>query len=615
MNNEVVLNESLMDKIIIPDSKNANSDFNEFGFFIQNGKYFTKIRGKNDISIDVDISNFVMKSLYNMINGTNNSSRIIFIKRYSKERNLLEVKSSDLKPDTFETILKSFGCTFYGSSYQLKKIFAHLMDEEKTANIIEVLGWNDEHEIYVFADSFLTSENKLLVVDEMGMIDYNKKNYYLPAFGQANLKNADYSIEKTFKFRPGKIDFKTWSDLFFKSSGDKAIIGMLYSIMACYRDLIFHKFGFFPFLYLFGDKGTGKSQFTQRMLLLFGSDTTGTPLNNATVVALNRLVSSRSNSLFYFKEYTTETDLLAENFILSGYDGAGRETGVKSNDTKTKRFPILSGIAFDGNALPRKSNILSRMILLSFESTTFTNEEKTSFDKLREYSEYGFGNVLLEILSIRKNFKIELKEEFKKSELRIKTLIQNNEEFNSLKTADERLLQHTYILLTVFSICNKYIDFPFSTEQAENAILSNAVSLNSILIQTSVTSIFWESFSHNIKKGLFQEYAESDAMPINNKNAVYRIKYSSAEILLQIKLQAYYPFYVKYCKDNGMRFLDSNSLRLILTSTNNQSFIQSQQKGRNRAYTDSKFGSCYQFKLEESENKNSFILDNVEISL
>jgi len=500
----------ILESYHIPDSKDEDEAFSEFGYAIIDGKYYTRRTikaGKKEEHIKEDVSNFVMKFLYNITNGTNNSTRLIYLQRKPRkngedhEKKLIEVRSNEVKPEAFETILKSYGCTFLGNAYTLKKIFAYLMDDEDSAVIISLLGWNSEHQIYAFADSVFTQDGQLLKVDPMGIIKHESKAYYLPAYGLANMTNEDYLNDKSYKFRTGKIGFETWASLFYHASGKNAIAGTLYAIMAMFRDLIFDQLKFFPFFYLFGEKGTGKTSYIQPLLTLIGSDATGTPLNNATVVALSRIVSSRCNSLFYLKEYTTETDHLAEDFILSGYDGAGRETGVKSNDTKTKKFPIRSGIIFDGNALPRKSNILSRMILLTFERTTFSDQQKQAFEQLRIQSQYGFGNVLLEILSMRPDVEQTLKDEFAKSKAKILQAIRVNERYQQMRNADERILQHTSLLFTIYRISKQKLVFPFTENDVLDAIMDIGGSMMEKLRNTDSVTVFWESLAFNINKG------------------------------------------------------------------------------------------------------------------
>ena len=583
----------------IPDSENTNEDHSKNGFFIKNGKYYTfeARRGKNE---SIELSNFTMQSLFHLVNGTNNSKRIIKIQRNTGEISIIEVASSELKPDSFETILKSKRSTFLGSPYHLKKIFSQLMDNEIEAIILSVLGWNQEHEVYVFADAVF-SKNKILKINEIGIIEANSKRFYLPAFGLANDTNEDFDNEKLYSFKNGDIDFKEWSELFYQSFGANGAIGILFLIISVFRDIVFNQVRFFPFLFLFGDFGTGKTSFVERLLSLFGSDIIGTPLNNATSIALSRLASTRINGLFYFKEYTNETDEKAQDFILTAYDGAGRTTGVKSNDNKTKSFPVRSGLIFDGNHLPtQKTAILSRMILLNFEESSFSNSQKIAYDTLKNSASNGLGKVLIEILEKREFFERRFKVAFEENVSDLKEKYKN--------TFPERTINHIALLWSPAKILFEKLNFPFDNSVLLS-IIENAENQNNLLKQSGSVSIFWEAFSNSLKKGLIVRFDGN-----NSKIAQFNIKETdNSSGIIQIKLLNLYPLYVRYCRENNIQFIDQNSLKMLLTSKSNKEFLHNSQKGRGSSYTDKNFGSCYQFAYTKIDDP--IYISNIEINL
>lgn len=601
----IKLNSTFIDDIVICDSEDITKDQKQFGFYVWDGIYKTIEKNNKGSETEIQLSNFVMKSVFHLLNGSNNTNRIIFIQRSSGQKYFVDVLSSEMKPESFETILKSKRCTFFGNAYQLKRIFAKMMDEETEAITLDYLGWNQEHRLYAFANAIF-SEPDIILVDKIGIVTVKQTNYYLPAFGFTNINSDDFRTERLYKYEPGQTNFEEWSRLFYEAFGSNAIIGLLFTISAIYRDIIFNSVGFFPFLFLFGDFGTGKTSFTENLLSLFGRDTVGTPLNNATIVALSRLVSSRCNSLFYFKEYTNETDSNAEDFILTAYDGAGRTTGIKSNDNKTKSYPVRSGLIFDGNHLPsQKSAILSRMVLLNFEISSFSTEQTNAFKKLKELEFDGLGIVLTEILSCRNIIEDKFASLYRQVSREIK---------NSTPKYPERILNHISLLYTIYKLLQEILKFPINDEIAKKTILDNAESINNLLAESSSVSVFWQSFAYCVKKGLITRYDETSQFG-NRIGAIYRIKIEPAEdvVILQIKLPDYFPNYVKYCKENNIRFLDNSSLRMMLTSKSNKTFIPSTQKGRKLAYTDKQIGSCYQFYAEKTETGIS--INDVEINI
>jgi len=588
-----------LNSLFIADSEDKNRDQEEFGFFIRDGKYYI-IKREKESSHDVEQSNFVMKSIYHLANGSNNSQRIIYLQRNTGEKQLIEVYSSELKPESFETVLKSNRCTFFGSSYTLKRIFSRLMDLEDEATILHMIGWNAEHRLYVFADAIF--DGSLKMINSLGIIETAARKFYLPAFGFANIHNEDWKSERLYMFREGKTDFRNWARLFYDAYGSNGAIGIVFTILSIFRDVVFDQVGFFPFLFLFGDFGTGKTSYTEKLLSLFGKDVIGIPLNNATTVALSRIVSSRINSMFYFKEYTNETDESAGDFILTSYDGAGRKTGLKTTDNKTKDYPVRSAIIFDGNHLPtQKSAILSRMILLNFESSTFTGKETEAFNQLKVLADEGFGNVLLEILQLRSLIEEYFRTTFLETARKIK---------NSGLDFPDRTINHLALLVSVMEIVGQRLELPFEINEFKRIIIENAENQKHLLEESSAIHIFWESFAYGIKRGFLTGY--SDGID-GAQRSHYRLKEEENKKVLQIKLTDIYPNYVRYCKENNLRFLDKSSLKMILTAKTNKTFIPNHQKGRSQGYTDKKFGFCYQFIAQSIEN--GIEINDVEINL
>ncbi len=591
----------------ILDSVDIDDDFNKYEFYSFESKYFT-YETRNKKTISIQLSNFIGKSLFNLVNETNNSKRIIQIQRDSGEIYLIEIQSSDMKPDSFETILKSKRCTFFGNAQILKRIFHKWMDEELQAKIINTLGWNPSNNIYAFSNAVYDFQSKeLLEIDSIGIINDEKtgEKYFLPAFSQSNINDLDYEKDRKFRFIKGEIGFNEWAKIYYKAYGLNGAIAIQYLIMSLFWDIIFEQIGFFPFLFLFGAYGTGKTSLVESLLKVFGMDYIGISLNNASQVGLSRSIASRNNTIFYLKEYTSDTDDSNQDLLLTAYDGSGRTTGIKSNDNRTQIAAVKSAIILDGNNLPvQKSAVLSRMILMNFDNNTFSTEQTENWNKLKEIENEGLGKVIIDILSHREIFLKEFKSKFDLNKRELKESGKAN--------FDDRTLQHVALILTPSSLLWEKLEFPFEFKNLVIDVINNARDQSELLRQTNETTIFWESFSYNIQKGILIEFKKE---LYNKKESHFNIKRISGnpcnENILQIKYSIIYPEYVKYCKNNNLKFIDKNSLKRLLTSESYKHFINGCQKDRGGSYTDKYFGSCYQFNLVTKDN--DLFIDEIEI--
>lgn len=598
--------------ILVSDSEDKENDDIKKGFFVLNSKYYTAEKNSKGEYNEIELSNFIGKSIFNLIDGTNNSKRIIQLQRYSGEIHTVEIQSSDMTPTTFETILKSKRCTFFGSAYKLKKIFAAWMEEEKTANIIDVMGWNNKFQLFAFSNgAYFPEKNKLYLVNENGIIceEERKINYFFPAYSFANIDNPLYDNERKFKYLEGGLNFERFAELYFKAFGWNGAIGLSFAILALFWDLIFDQIGFFPFLFLFGPFGTGKTSFIEPLLSLFGTDTIGNSLNNSSTIGLTRVLASRNNALLYLKEYTADTDKSNQDLLLSAYDGAGRTIGIKSNDNRTQVSNIKSALLIDGNELPvQKSAVLSRMILLNFEGNKFNNTQITNFNILKKEQERGLGKVLIEVLSKRKKFQENFKEIFNKN---ISDLKEQQLDFSA------RTFNHVALILTPYLLLYDEFQFPFKFNDLYQNIIDVSIDQENLLKETNDISIFWQAFAYNVKKNNLIRFDDSTGYSSNKEFAHYNYKFkekveNKGLHILQIKYSVVYPEYVKYVKSNNQRLLDQSSLRKLLTSKTYKHFIPSSNE-KKTASTDKKFGSCFEFILEKT-NEGLFI-DNIELDL
>ena len=172
--------------------------------------------------------------------------------------------------------------------------------------------------------------------------------------------------------------------------GISAIIGISYSIAAMFRDVIYNSRQTFPYLFLFGLPGVGKTSFTDLLLKLFGDPQDGVSLNNiSTAKGMARKTAQLKNALVYFKEYSNagmDNNLI--HFLKTAYDGIGYERAQTSNDNRTNTTRVNSGIIIDGNEIPEKNSaVFSRCILLQFSKTAYTAEQRKAFEQLKNISQ------------------------------------------------------------------------------------------------------------------------------------------------------------------------------------------------------------------------------------
>ena len=591
------------EKPIERNSKDWFNEHEEHGFYKKDGKYYVREVTKKGAN-NVVISNFLMEILYHFDDGSKDTKRLVKIQHHSGRFKNIEIYNSEASPDRFETILKSFGCSFLGSSYHLKKIFVMQMDNEGRANAINKLGYNPDFDIYALSDCVI-ADNKVIKANPIGILENNGQLFYLPAWTDSNVNSSDFANERRFRFIPGRLNLTQWMSLIYRAFGVNGAIGISYLMQSVFRDVVFKQTNFFPYLYLFGQAGVGKTTYIDMLLRLFGDKDPGISIKGSTTKALVRAAAQKTNAITYYKEYSNAVDSDFINTFKSLYDGTGYSIAMQTNDAKTKTFLAESGFIFDGNVLPTaETAFFDRMMVLTFELNRFTDDSTNAYIKLKEECENGFGLVLQEMLAFRPVFVEKYKAAFNAVywQLKGKSTTYNGIDFEAIdinfgginiSRLPERTIQHVaftiapvYVLLGVF-------EFPFDLSEFVQKVLGDAVEKFDMMNELNSISVFWDAinFEAGQKQGRITHPVEG------NEKAAHYLR-DNAEKVLYIKIKELYPLYVDYCKKTMIQHEDIQTLRKMLTASNYPFIPNKTQGDRGQAYTKYGFGSCYRFSFE-----------------
>jgi hypothetical protein len=562
----------------IPDSKDEREDIGKFGFFKRDSCYYVEDQYKGKVR-ERRISNFIMTIFFFLPDGSDDAIRIFFLQSRSGKSKLLTISSKSLNVKSFKSSIASVGgFSFLGTQNELDIILEELREKEDTAHNVGVLGYQTEFNLYAFSNGVIHNGN-FRKVDRFGVVKANGKSLYIPAFSVINKYSPWFDKERKFKFSPGKIKFKEWSNLVYKAYHDKAAVGMCFVIGALFRDIIFKEIGFYPFLFLFGDYGVGKTSFSELFLSLFGAGNKGLSLEaGSTSKSVARSADQQRNSLLYLKELDSKIESKIIGFLKTAYDGIGYSRAQTTQDNKTHDTQVNSAMMLDGNYLPTQSSALfSRMIILNFSSHSFSDEETKAFKKLKEEAKAGYGNVILEILKHRSHFVKEFKEQF--------DIVYHELKYQNPSTTNysERNVKHVTLLLAIYKVMSSRLEFPMSYDELYDCLLENAREQNESIQRISEVNQFWNAI----------EFLKSD-LTINKQH--YRIVKHDGKNLLGIRFSLIYPSYRRFCLSQNQSELDLNTLLALLKDQ--KSFVKTWQKGRIDSHTIKDFGSAYLFDFK-----------------
>lgn len=530
----------IYDIIKIPLKKNQHIS-NQYE--IKDSHY--KARNKNGNYFE--ISDCVLSVLYRFSDEL--GTRLIKAQQVSiNGRNkieLFQIASKDLKVDGIDTALSKVGFSFFGSKFHLSHILKDLKHKEKQAELIETYGWQLENKMFLWSNCGLDSENNLIYPNSIGVITDKEKNLYLPT--ASPVKNKDIEDLKQFKYSEGKIDFKEFSKLFYLSNKENGSIGIQFYLLSLFRDIVFDYLDFFPYLYLYGEAGAGKTSYVDSLLGLFGDQSKGHALKSITQAGITRVASQRRNAMVYLKEYSKDVPNYVEDYLKTGYDGQARTVAIGGTSKNTVSYEVESSGVIDSNFLPtNETAVFTRMIILDFETTNFTTEQTQAYETLKQEEKNGLSQITKEILLHRELFESNFKEVF--------YTVLDGLKKNGLKKKfkHERTLKHIALILTPYHILESVLKFPYTLMELEDSMINHALQQEKKLNSFNTTNMFWQALAYYKQQGKVLEYDFN----VNNKNVHFvRIPKDATHGYLYIKsvkLAELTTNYVSFCKSQGI---------------------------------------------------------------
>jgi hypothetical protein len=492
-----------------------------------------------------------MEIVYFFPDGSNNAKRLLKIQRNIEKTELIELCTKDFTVANFNAAIRSKGnYQFFGSNNDLGHILSYILEKEATALELLVLGYQREYNIYAFSNGIINADNEYKPVNDFGIVSQGDKTFYLPAFSFLNEQNIGMKNERDFIYREGEIDVKRWSKLFYTMYGERAAIGIAYTIATIFRDIIFKDFAHFPFLYLFGSASTGKTTFVDCLSGIFYKEHTGISLsNNSTSKAMARRLAQFRNAPLYLKEFKNSKADNTSNYLLSAYDGAGYDRAQMSNDNRTHQTGVDCALIIDGNEIPEENTpVFSRVILLKFDKNQITAETTHAKECFETETAEGTGQILKSIIAHRDHINTNYSYEYKRIKKHLK------QSYFSDKECLERNIEHAALIVTCMTLLIDKFEFPFTIAELEEWVCKASNFQNDMLRDTDEVTEFWNTINH----------LAINAQIKNNTEYIVKSPLKSRDHVLCLRFNDVYKSYEKSQRTTGHSPISKQTLIQML---------------------------------------------------
>ena len=476
------------DKLPLPKSVNRE-EFEKHGFYEMVDGYKTGYwfwaGGKEKFS---QASNFVIRPLFHVYSKMDNK-RLVEINN-GRYKSVLDLPSKALVGiQQFREMMYAEGnFRFDGQASHLNKIVAKISEQFPRCEELKTLGWQTEG-FYAFSDGIFCGN--WIPVDSHGVVVHNDKHFFLPAFSSiySDVREEDdtYENDRWFKFHHNpKNNFEKWSKLMISAYSNKGMFGIAFFVASLFRDMIYAKYKIFPHLFLFGEKGSGKSQLGWSLNNVFWNGQPGFNLTAGTNVGFFRKLARARNSVTWYDEYNDYIDPKRFQALKSAYDGIGHEKGVMSRDNRTESTKVNSSCVISGQYLPTIDDnaLFTRSLLLTFRKEDWQGNEDImkAYSELKGLEETGLSAVIGDVVKFRdlmeKNYTHVFQQEFQKLK-------------DELEDYNERILRNFATIISAVKCLQEVLKFPFSYDELFNQSKTMIIEQSAQISESEALSQFW----------------------------------------------------------------------------------------------------------------------------
>lgn len=470
----------------------------EYGFFTRNNEYYIRQTFKTH-SKDIRISNYSKELLYALKDGSDNSPLLFRLTKNNGDKALLEIRSQDLfnLQKYCSKILSLGGYNFNSSLTILKNIIEKLYPLSKSATSITTLGQSLTHDFFSFYNGVLVASGEFMKCNEYGIVEVGNDCFYISSGTLQNIDNPAYIDDRKFKYVPGNLTLEVFTEKIFNIYNIDGLVGLCYTIASIHRDIIFKETNAFPFLFLYGPKGSGKSTYINFFMEIFG-DPIPEITSTSTSKAIERKFSQTVNNIQYIKEFSSEFEEILRDILKNAYDGVGYSRAQTSQDNRTQTAMVRAGIVIDGNYFPTTDDALFSRLIFRNWNPVFASETKVKIQELQDLLKQGNGNLFTQIYKQRLIYKDKFTSTLREKIQEIKKLfISRRIRFT------EREISHIAILASVFKLSMNLNEKAY--ELFINSLIENSLAQTKITEGIDSVNKFFEALEVLSEKGTLVE--------------------------------------------------------------------------------------------------------------
>lgn len=362
----------------------------EFGKYIAHRKI-----GKNEF--EIPISNFTIKIIATHETQEGIIREVQFTNEFGEVTPAFSLDPDGMSgSDGFKTFCLSKGNYIWrGNREDLADLWEQEFLEDDGRHIIEPdhIGWIPSEKMWLFGNTAITKDGREMRPDKSHIFWTEKKGLKPVPLGVTSGKTA---ISEGLPYlNLGSFDTGNFCEKLRDSVGvNEANLMLGWSSAVLYMEEVFNLYGCFPFLFVTGRRGSGKSTIAEWLMNMFGLENMGKIASDTTPVGLQRYLGYYSNLPVFVDEYRNTKNITYKNgFLRNAYNRQSAGKGIKAN-FGVREAKVRGTLLIGGEETPEDNALLTRCIIILIKESNRTNNHFNWF----QANKTRFSRFTLDIL-------------------------------------------------------------------------------------------------------------------------------------------------------------------------------------------------------------------------
>ncbi len=326
--------------------------------------------------------------------------------RYERDSKAKLTAAELVQLNSFKLALQNNGQVFYGNSRDLSELTHYLFETQpQKVMALSAIGYDEITKYYFFPNFTYGEDGKYShQMDEyISAVINNCHSTYIKPF----MDCSDTVIEASYN---PHFDIQQLINLLNSAYSHKGLLALGFYVSSLFSHIVFEKYGFFPFLSLYGDPHTGKSFISKLLNRCFFIDSEGQTITASNTVKDHLIkISQKSNLVCALLEGGKNSRFDYDSILTLYNRNPLYSPASDSSNSRTHDLHLKASLSFVWNHEHFTTQAAKeRVISLHFANTDINESTKQAWTELSGYRPEQLANIGDFLLKNRKFFETNL---------------------------------------------------------------------------------------------------------------------------------------------------------------------------------------------------------------